>query len=258
MTLLLAAAIQQTLKDGTLGFELDVPAGFVRMDGASMERSVLYAYLKEDPGSPLGDIMLVVERLDDTIPKGQRLRQEDLPKGIDAAFFSARWKGHTVQAIKIRESIDGLPTVTINVQVPLKREAVRLKLTAGSGREAELDAMVQPLLDGLRAETNWDTPPPSTNKSSMLFVGIAIVVVAVLGLYLISRVTPRGTVLVIALVCWAAGQGVSRSEIAQVRLIGGVITMTGCAGAVLGLVDVFRKRKPPQPQTEEPDNRPTL
>lgn len=81
-------------------------------------------------------------------------------------------------------------------------------------------------------------------------MNLALTIIATLfgaGLFYwaVSRVAPRGTVLGIAVVLYALGQGLDTLD-AGVRIVSfasGILKMSGFLGIILGAVDLLRKRE---------------
>ncbi|HUG10904.1 MAG TPA: hypothetical protein VMM36_07815 [Opitutaceae bacterium] len=79
-------------------------------------------------------------------------------------------------------------------------------------------------------------------------VYIAITVIVLIGMivafWFISRSAPRGTLLIVGIILWVVGQQVSGIADREMRFLGGVCALAGFMGVLLGLFDVFRKKKP--------------
>jgi hypothetical protein len=76
---------------------------------------------------------------------------------------------------------------------------------------------------------------------------IAISIVVVIGMiilfWFISKRCPRGVLLAVGVTLWFLGQAIAGPPIREMRLIGGLCTMCGFVGGLLGLFDLFRKKK---------------
>lgn len=64
----------------------------------------------------------------------------------------------------------------------------------------------------------------------------------------ISRFAPRGTVLIIAVVLYAMGQGIGALDVGvrEVALASGILKMSGFLGILLGAIDLLQKRERPE------------
>jgi hypothetical protein len=78
-----------------------------------------------------------------------------------------------------------------------------------------------------------------------IYIAISIVVLTgMISLFwFISKRCGKGVLLGIGIGLWLAGQAISSPPIKEMRLIGGLCTMSGFIGGILGLFDVFRKKK---------------
>ena len=74
-------------------------------------------------------------------------------------------------------------------------------------------------------------------------------------LWLVSRRSPKGTVLVIAVVIYYLSWQIDDTRVREMHLLTGTMRMLGFAGGILGLVDLFRRRKPKDAiePTDEPE-----
>lgn len=61
----------------------------------------------------------------------------------------------------------------------------------------------------------------------------------------ISRIAPRGTVLVIAVVLYVMGQVIGALDVGirVIELVSGVLKLSGFLGIILGGIDILRKRE---------------
>ncbi len=85
-----------------------------------------------------------------------------------------------------------------------------------------------------------------TFGSVLVAVGITVVLAAAVGFWLLSRVAPRGTVLVVAIAVYVVavvGSVLSAGDSRVLLGITGILKFSGFVGVVLGLVDLFRGRR---------------
>lgn len=82
------------------------------------------------------------------------------------------------------------------------------------------------------------------DTTGKIFLGITIVSVvgALIGFYVLSKKGPRGAVLGVAAVLYVLGKSISASDIRELRLIAGILGLTGFIGGILGLIDLFKGR----------------
>ena len=80
-------------------------------------------------------------------------------------------------------------------------------------------------------------------------VGILVIPVT---LQIISRYTPRGTVLVFAVLLYLASWMIPDNRVREMVLTIGLLRMLGFLGLILGIVDAVRERKPPAVNSASP------
>lgn len=249
--LLPPTALAAELNDPTLRFSLTIPDGFA--PDAAITRfnpDFSHGFRRPAPdGGPI-DTIIIIERMRGVIGR-ERLDRSKLPAGFRGRVLTARWHGFDVDAIEILENEGGVDTLTINTQVPLKPEAVQVRVVGPAGDAEQLRAFQQKLLSGLRGESNWlQSAAPagvaaSPHYGTMLVVLILVgVVTAITTLVLLRRRLPRGGLLVLSIAIyagsWTMGLGVTREGRAAV----GAVRMVGFFGALFGLYDLARRRTP--------------
>ena len=84
-----------------------------------------------------------------------------------------------------------------------------------------------------------DTPSPI-----FLFLPIIAILVAIACFWLISKKTPKGVTIGLAVVVLIIGNTIASQQTRELLMIGGSIKMAGSVGVILGIVDLFRKKKP--------------
>jgi len=84
----------------------------------------------------------------------------------------------------------------------------------------------------------------SMDATGKIYIGIGIVVLIgmIVLFWFISKRCARGVLLGIGIGLWFLGHAISSPPIRELRLIGGLCTMSGFIGAILGLFDLFRKK----------------
>lgn len=83
------------------------------------------------------------------------------------------------------------------------------------------------------------------NRSSPIFLlmPIIIILIAVVIFWFISKKAPKGVALAVAVVAWIAGRAIGSQQARELMMLGGSIQMAGSIGVILGIIDLFRKRK---------------
>ena len=157
LLLLPSLASAARVEDANLGFTIEIPEGF-EPDPAMLaaNRYFVHAFARDDAGGGLSTI-IVIERMRGTIGR-ERLDPAKLPQGFKGKLFTAKWNEFDVEALELPEELNGVPTVNYNAQVPLKREAIQLRVVGPRSKDKELRALLEQLLGGLKGETNWTIP----------------------------------------------------------------------------------------------------
>lgn len=242
----------EKIVDTTNGFSLAIPDRFSPNERlASAVPNIIHAFVLGDPNDDELDIILFIEKLGGTIGR-ERMKPEHLPPGSQARLFTTNWQGFDVEGLEVPERLNEVETITYNIQLPLKRGAIQLKLFGPAERKPDLDRLLKELLAGLSGDSNWipsATPASSVASSEnygMLLLAGAIVIVlgGLVVLFLISRKAPNGTVFGIAAAIYMASFAIDDIRIREVVMLSGATRMLGFAGGILGIVDLVRKRKP--------------
>ena len=251
---------EEAVVDEARGFTLKLPDGFVAApDLVGNPPDIVHAFILDDSNDETLDIMLFVEQQRGFIGR-ERLKPEDFPPGFPGTLFTTRWRGFELDAFRVPERLGDIATITYNVQIPLKRNAIQLKLFGPTDREPELKRLLGKVLDGLEGESNWTasaTPPASVasdEKYGLILMGVAAVIVlgGLIALFLISKISPKGTVLAIAATIYVASWSLEGIRVREVLLVSGAMRMLGFAGGILGIVDLIRKRKPRTARAGDP------
>lgn len=249
-------AAGETVVDDSGGFTLTLPDGFAaNPDLVGAAPDIMHGFVLGDPTDEELDIFLFIEKMGGTIGR-ERLKPEQMPPGSQARLVTTQWQGFEVDVFEIPEQLGEVQTLTYNVQIPLKRAAIQLKLIGSADRESELKSLLAEILDGLDGESNWipsaapAVPATPAENYGVVLLGCAIVFVlgGLVVLWLISRSAPKGTVLAIAAVIYCLGLGLASVRVREVMMLAGALKMLGFSGGLLGLVDLVRNRKP---QTED-------
>jgi len=250
-----AARAAETINDPKLGFALTLPDGFVPAPPEICQRNpkIAHAYTFGEPDENGVIITLMIEPMGGTIGR-ERLKPQDIPTNIHGEIGSpVRWNGFDLDQFIVYERLHEQQYLTYNVQVPLKPQAIQLKLVGPSSRNAELEQLMAQTVLQLNGQSNWlaSTPAAGSIATSpnygtiLLLVAIAAIVIAIALMWIISRHAPRGTLLTIAAVLYLASYIlIPDTRVREMRLLQGTMRLIGFIGIVLGLFDAFRKRKP--------------
>jgi len=141
-----------TLQDSSLGFSLDIPAGFQPLPQSNIPAAYRYVYIKSVPHEP--NRVLCVKVLGGPLPPGH-ITPQDLPPGQNASITAFSWRGLSVDGFRVPESQGGFPYLTFNVDIPLRVQAIQIGFGGPAQAEGELRDTANQVLSSLAGETNW-------------------------------------------------------------------------------------------------------
>lgn len=250
-----------TVTDPKLGFTLKLSSEFIpRPDLVGATPDIVHAFQYGDATEDGIAVLLLIEKLGGVIGR-ERLKKQDLPPGFKGDLFVATWQGYEIDGFEVPEADNGINAITYNVQIPLKGEAIQIKLFGPADREENLRLLLRQILDSLEGESNWlSSAAPSTVAGRkhygtvLLCLGMVGIVAGLVILWFVSRRTPKGTVLVIAAILYFVSWQIDDVRVREIRLLSGAIRMLGVAAGILGIVDLCRRRKP-KPAIEQSDER---
>jgi hypothetical protein len=135
----------------TLGFSLDVPAGFAEFPSSTLKAWKLFSKTPE-PGM-LAEVF-GIQALGNMLPR-RHLDPNEIQGEFTGTISRISWRGVNVDALRLFETKDQRNYVTYNIQIPLKGEAIQLSLGAPAEREAELKARIEAILASLDGPSDW-------------------------------------------------------------------------------------------------------
>jgi len=253
--LVLASSVSQssaeTVTDAKLGFTLELSPEFTpRPDLVGVTPDIVHAFQFGEGTEDELAVIMMIEKMGGRLGR-ERLTRQNMPPGFSGDLLVVKWREFDVNGLEVPEIANGIEAVTYNVQIPLKGEAVQVKLFGPADRKEELRSLLSRILNGLKGESNWlsSASPPSIADSDnyrtvLLCLAIVGVVIGLVALWFVSRCCPKGTVLGIAAILYIASWQMDDSNVREVRLLVGVMRMLGFAGLILGVIDMLRKRKP--------------
>ncbi len=136
--------------DRETGFSFDLPEGFQPFPSADAPKGFRYAYFRAKTGE--ANRVLLVRNLGGWLPR-EHLKPEQLPAG--KLLTSVSWRGLSVDGITAREVVQGVDYLSLNIQIPLRREAIQLTFGAPYNAFLELRHVAEQVLSSLEGETNW-------------------------------------------------------------------------------------------------------
>lgn len=163
-------------------FRMTVPEGFVaRLDQNKSDQIVTYhrAGLPGDVG-----MIVAVDRLRGTIGREKPSLGELTKMGqADATIEPGKWRSFDVWIVRQTQDVGGHPLVFFLVQIPLKPEAIQLKVATDAKNEAEARAILGQVLGTVEGETNWLTDGQRSRKlgegvGRLVVVAMILLVVA--------------------------------------------------------------------------------
>ncbi|MFH1730737.1 MAG: hypothetical protein ABIF82_03680 [Planctomycetota bacterium] len=190
--MLAASSKAAEVKDSLL--RLRLPDGFVECPQAKNSPDIIYAFIKGDPTDSELDIIIQIEKFPGVIGR-EKMSKDQISANADATLFIERWKSFEVEGCRVRETFGAITTVTRNVQVPLKPNAIQIKVIGEESRDTELASIVRAILNNLDGETNWLT---SEERVSKLLTGggrvlLLLALLAAACVALIRRLRKRAT-----------------------------------------------------------------
>lgn len=137
-------------------FKITIPDGFVaRPDQVKADQIVAF----HRAGFSAGDVgtIVAVDRMHGTIGREKPSLADVAKLGGDAtaAIEPARWKGFEVWQVRMTQSLAGKDLVFFLVQVPLKPEAIQVKVAVDAKNEPDGRAIMAQVLASVEGETNW-------------------------------------------------------------------------------------------------------
>lgn len=244
------SARAETIRDTRRGFSLALPDGFhvAKTAAAVPHVAHVFAYGEQKDGE-IG-VLLFIEELGGLLPKGN-LSHQQLPADFKGLLFRVPWQDLTLDALEVRERMNGNDYVTYQIQIPIKAGGIQLKLFGPSSRTPELKAILPLILEGLHGESNWpssggDSGSPGL-RSDLLIVAVILFMGGLVAIWLVSRWTPRGTVLAISAAIYAITWIMPHPSSREVLVLSGALRLLGFAGIILGIIGLVRKRKSNRP-----------
>ncbi|MCE9544077.1 MAG: hypothetical protein K8T25_00915 [Planctomycetia bacterium] len=79
----------------------------------------------------------------------------------------------------------------------------------------------------------------------LLVISAVVIICGLVGLWIISRYAPKGTVLAISAAMYVASWGIDTNHVRELVLICGLMRLLGFVGGILGIFDLVRKRPSP-------------
>lgn len=143
------------IKNEELNFSFQIPKGFADFpNGKKIGQDVIYSYVKGDITDQEPDIVIIIERLKGTLPQ-KLLGRKAIPTGADIDYELYNWKQFKLECFVIKEKFGAIVSRTRNIQIPLKKEAIQLKVSGLASKDEELKSIVTHILKTLNGPSNW-------------------------------------------------------------------------------------------------------
>jgi hypothetical protein len=148
-----ATANGKTIDYPELGVSITIPDGYrERPDFVMGNPDMLAAFVEAEPYRAEEHVVIWVQRMRDVIDEGWI----DVFAGSQGAqLLTIPWRGTDLPLIKTPNTAGGLRRTQINVQIPMKPEAIHIGLVGPVDRDEELTALIEEIVTGVEGETNW-------------------------------------------------------------------------------------------------------
>jgi hypothetical protein len=169
-----ATARAEVIRDEALGFTLTVPEGFADYPPGRQLSGTLYAYATGEPGTD-DFTMIGIKPMGGTIGR-EPLPASELPQaeGIKFDLRREKWKSFDID-VMVGVTTQGLGAAVVIAQVPLKRQAIQVAVTAPDARQADLLPLLRSLLASLDGPSNWLTDAERSRRAGTVIGGLAVV-----------------------------------------------------------------------------------
>ncbi len=245
------AAAGETFTDKQFHFTMTVPGGFVRWNHPEPTPVTIHDFIRYPATADDNPIILRIERLEGTIPDGDHLK--DLPglEQMRGKTWTHPWRDIEVDIMEVEHGFGPWKASGFIAQMPLKREAVQIIITGPTAKRTELKALLYEIVEDFEGETNWKAGGSQERerrfKTTYITLFAVMVIGGLIGLWLLSKVVPRGVVLAIAVGIYAASWAFEPATRIEKGLTGAT-RMLGVGAILLGIIDLCHKRKPKAPK----------
>ncbi len=163
LTCLMLVASSEAAEIKNSLFRLRLPDGFVECPQAKTSPNIIYAFIKGDPTDNKLDIIVQIQKFPGAIGR-KMMSADEIPAGTDATLFAEKWRSFDLQGFRVREKFETATTITRNVQVPLKPNAIQITVIGEESRDQELASIVKAILSSVDGKTNWLTDEERTSR----------------------------------------------------------------------------------------------
>jgi hypothetical protein len=171
-----------TVEHPDMGFSLSLPDGFERVTEDERPTDFVRVYRQSGAEVPLA-VVVAIERLHGVLP---RFNLDEAPANPNVQIGTDRWNEFDILVSRVTEVINDVPGVVLNAQVPLKPEAIQIKMMGPASQEPQLRDLLRDTLATLKGSTNWLNREERTQRlregTQRLGITVAFIAVIVIGL----------------------------------------------------------------------------
>ena len=164
IVLVASAAHAREIVDKERGFRITIPDDFEDFPASRMRPYSLHGYISYSY-QPDEYLIIAIDSIGGTISRKQ-FTQESLEADTKAdpaitrvQVYETKWKGHTITGMDARATIEGVPSIVRNAQVPLRPEAIQITVSGPVAVDAQITEVLEQILGTLEGESNWDDGP---------------------------------------------------------------------------------------------------
>lgn len=249
LALVSSARAAQIVNDAQLAFTLTLPEGFEPAPRfVGQQPDIVHGFEYGKPDERGVRVILIIERMRGTLGR-EKLDPADFPAGAKGKLFDTTWDGFELQGFEVHEQLAEGEFITFNVQIPLKPEAIQVKLIGAAARRAELEQLLPQILGGLKGQSNWlrSAASPALDQSrgyanTLLAVAIVSVIIGVAFIWFVAR-RNRLLGLLLAVAFYGTSWAIAGSRVREMVLLTGIIRMIGFLGFLVAIVCLFLPRK---------------
>jgi len=160
------------------------PAAFHAEPRLRFSPEIAAAYVDGDPTDEVPDLMLLVEVLPGTISR-EPLPLSALPES--STVYTLTWRELELEVVEIPEWVGDQAMINRNVQVPLKPNAIQLRLVGPAERDEEMAELLPSILATVEGPSNWLSGEERAGRLGEAFGKVVLVILGITAIAGISR-----------------------------------------------------------------------
>ena len=149
-----AHAAPESIVDAKLNITLTLPDGFAPYPPGLAQPGTLYSYISGSPGTDNFQIVGIASM------GGSIGREPIAPPQVPGATLEVKqeaWRSFEIEVIEGTLTQDNVAMFVMVAQVPIKPNAIQLKLVTPVAHKAEMQTTMRTLLASLNGPSNWLT-----------------------------------------------------------------------------------------------------